>query len=103
GVAPAVDRLLDVADAEEAALVRGVRDGLVDDRAQGVPLLDAGVLHLVEQDVAQARVDAKADLVEAAGEVGLGERDGEVGEGQDLVLALDPAVTAVKKLQQGAS
>jgi hypothetical protein len=81
GVAPAVDGLLDVADAEEAALLRRVADRLVDDRPQRVPLLDAGVLHLVEEHVAQARVEAVTDVVELAAEVGLGQRDGQVREG----------------------
>jgi hypothetical protein len=100
GVAPAVDGLLDVADAEEAALLGGVADGLVDDRAHRVPLLDAGVLHLVEEDVAEAGVDAVADVVELAAEVGLGEGDGEVGEGEGLVLVFDALVALVEALEQ---
>ena len=60
-LAPREDRLLHVADVEEAPLPRGILHRLVDQVAQHAPLAEARVLEFVEQPVVELRVEAKID------------------------------------------
>src|SRR6185503_6435846 len=63
GLAKPVDRLLEVADAEEAARARAVGQDLLGERREDAPLHGRRVLELVEQEMVEAPVEAVPDLL----------------------------------------
>ncbi len=62
--APAVDRLLHITNAEEGARAIAVSGDFFSEKAEHAPLIEAGVLKLIEQQMTDGTIEAIADFGE---------------------------------------
>ena len=105
--APAVDRLLGVADEKEAARLRGVAhtEHILEERPKGEELLDGGVLRLVDREVAQIDAERRAKLARIRHARAGATRSGghaprDVAEAEEPAIDLEPRERAVGHGQQ---